>query len=190
MVGDFESVLVSRERIAERVRAIGRELAADLIRDLRAEGHDPDESGHVVMLPILTGSLVFVADLIREMPMKLSIEMTTVTSYPGKSMESQGAELRGELPEDLSGRHVVIVDDILDSGRTLKLVRHEIEKRNPASVRACMLLHKIVEGRPCEASAEYVGFEIPDEFVVGYGLDYDGLYRNHPEIVTLRRDAL
>ena len=186
---DFDKVLISRERIAERVREIGRKLAADLMRDLRAAGHDPDESGNVVLVPVLTGALVFVADLIRELPLKLSLEMVAVSSYPGTSTRSKGAKLAGELPPDLSGKHVVVVDDILDSGGTMRLVSDLIRAKSPASLRTCVLLHKKIPGFTPEVLADYAGFEIPDEFVVGYGLDYDGLYRNHPEIVTLKKEA-
>jgi len=187
---DFDKVLIGREQIAERVREMGRKLAADLIQDLRAEGHDPDEAGHIVMIPVLTGAMIFVADLVRELPMKLSMNVVAVSSYPGASTSSQGASLASELPKDLAGKHVVIVDDILDSGQTAALVKKLVAEQGAASVRVCVLLRKQVEGRPPVIEADYSGFDIPDEFVVGYGLDYDGLYRNHPEIVTLSPDAI
>ncbi|MEM9066741.1 MAG: phosphoribosyltransferase family protein [Planctomycetota bacterium] len=190
MRNDFDQILIDRDRIAARVREIGRDLAADLIRALRAEGHDPDQAGHVVLVPVMTGALVFVADLIRELPMKLSLGVVAVTSYPGTATKTQGAKLASELPDNLTGRHVVVVDDILDSGETAALVKRLIEQKGAASVRVCVLLRKNVEGRPPVIEADYAGFEIPDEFVVGYGLDYNGLYRNHPEIVTLKPEAI
>lgn len=178
-------VLIDRERIAVRVREMGRQLAADLEAELRAEGHDPlAHPDRVVLVPIMTGAVVFVADLIREMPVLLSIRMVTVSSYPGQTTRSKGAALRGALPNDLAGRHVVIVDDILDSGQTLDMVRSLVMEQDPASVRICVLLRKDVP-RIAEIDADYVGFDIPDEFVVGYGLDYNGFYRNLPEIVCL-----
>jgi len=187
---DFDKVLIGREQIAERVREMGRKLAADLIQDLRAEGHDPDEAGHIVMIPVLTGAMIFVADLVRELPMKLSMNVVAVSSYPGASTSSQGASLASELPKDLAGKHVVIVDDILDSGQTAALVKKLVAEQGAASVRVCVLLRKQVEGRPPVIEADYSGFDIPDEFVVGYGLDYDDQYRNLPEICTLRPEVV
>ncbi|MEM1329220.1 MAG: hypoxanthine phosphoribosyltransferase [Planctomycetota bacterium] len=190
MQGDIERVLIPRERIAARVAEMGEQIAEDLRRAVEAEGHDAAERGHVVMLPVLTGALIFTSDLIRNMPLKLSLGMVAVSSYPGKSMESKGASLRSELPKDLSGKHVVVVDDILDTGNTLKLVRDVVAEQSPASVRVCTLLTKRIEGYTAPIEADYSGFDIPDEFVVGYGLDYDGLYRNLPDIAVLRREAL
>jgi hypoxanthine phosphoribosyltransferase len=127
------------------------------------------------------------------MPLKLSLGLVAVSSYPGKSLASKGAVIQSELPADLAGTHVVVVDDILDSGQTLELVRRIIAAQKPASIRACVLLRKDVRRlatTPDKQLAEYVGFDIPDEFVVGYGLDYNGFYRNYPEIAALKKDAL
>lgn len=169
-------VLVDREKIAARVREMGRQIARDL------EGAADDQ---VVLIPIMTGALVFAADLIRELPVKLSLRLVAVSSYPGASMASKGAKLAGEIPPDLAGKHVLVVDDILDSGQTLALVRSLIEQQRPASVRICVLIRKPESARVRPVSVEYVGFEIPDEFVVGYGLDFDGFYRNLPHIAAL-----
>ncbi|HHN78399.1 MAG TPA: hypoxanthine phosphoribosyltransferase [Phycisphaerales bacterium] len=187
MFHDIERVLIGRDEIAERVGEIAERLAADLKRELEAEGSSEREH-RVVLVPIMTGSIVFVADLIRRLPMKLSMGLVTVSSYAGETMESKGAHLRGELPEGLEGKHVVLVDDILDSGNTLYLVRSLVQERSPASVRVVVLLDK-KERRVMPIEADYAGFEIPDEFVVGYGLDYNGYYRNLPDIATLNPDA-
>jgi hypoxanthine phosphoribosyltransferase len=187
---DIAKVLIGSEQIAARVRELGQRIAADLEGELRKAGHPADGEGKVVIMPILTGSIFFVADLVRHMPLKISMRMVTVSSYPGQSTESKGARLRGELPGDLSGKHVLIIDDILDSGQTLGLVRDLVEDQGAASVRVAVLLKKPTSRRVREVSAEYVGFEIPDEFVVGYGLDYDGYYRNLPSIATLTPDAI
>lgn len=179
--------LIDRERIRARVAEMGRALAADLTRELLQEGNGQDALNHadrIVMLPVLTGAVVFVADLIREMPMRLSMRVVTVSSYPGASTQSKGAMLRGALPSDLRGRHVVVVDDILDTGQTLGLLRDLILEQKPASLRIAVLLSKLVP-RKVEVKVDYSGFDIPDEFVVGYGLDYDGFYRNLPDIVVL-----
>ncbi|QKK09386.1 MAG: hypoxanthine phosphoribosyltransferase [Planctomycetota bacterium] len=187
---EIERTLISRERIAQRVH----ELAARLCDDLRAQkGGVESAAGQVVMVPIMSGAMIFASDLVREMPLKLGLGLVAVSSYPGKSLASKGAVIQSELPADLAGKHVVIVDDILDSGQTIELVRKIIGEQKPASIRACVLLRKDVPRTattPDEQLAEYVGFDIPDEFVVGYGLDYNGYYRNYPEIATLRKDAL
>ncbi len=180
-------ILIDRTRIAARVREMGRQLSADLEAELKREGNDTgNHPDRIVMMPILTGAIVFTADLIREMPMRLSMRVVTVSSYPGASIVSKGAALRGAIPNDLGGRHIVVIDDIHDSGHTLALVRELVLEQNPASLRICVLLEKKVK-RAAEVHANYVGFEIPDEFVVGYGLDFDGYYRNLPEIGVLRQ---
>lgn len=186
---EIDRVLIPREEIGERVSELGGALSEQLAGELRAEGDDHlSHADRVVMVPILTGAMVFAADLIREMPLRLSMRLVAVSSYPGQSTESKGAALRSALPDDLAGRHVVLVDDILDSGQTLDMVRGLVEEQGPSSVRTCVLLKKLVP-RAVEVPCELFGFEIPDEFVVGYGLDFDGYYRNLPDIVALRPDA-
>jgi len=185
MVRGLGKVLIDRERIAQRVRELGVQLAKELEADLRRTGSDPqNHHDQIVLLPILSGAIVFTADLIREMPLRMSMRMVTVTSYPGQTTTSRGAAFRGALPQDLGGRHVVIIDDILDSGQTLALVKQLVLEQNPASLRLCVFLDKRTK-RKEEVTVNLVGFEIPDEFVVGYGLDYDGYYRNLPEIRVL-----
>lgn len=183
MFPEIDRVLIDHERIGARVRELGRAISRDLLEDIGRSGNE-----QIVLVPILTGSIVFVADLIRNMPLKLSLGVVAVSSYPGRSMQSKGAAIRGEIPPDLGGKHVLIVDDILDSGRTLALVRRTIAEQRPASLRLCVLLRKLIP-RSEEVEAEYVGFDIPDEFVVGYGLDYDGYYRNYPGVAVLKREA-
>lgn len=189
MFFEIDQVLISRERIAARVRELAGQLAADLARQLRQEQAGPGVEGRVVLVPIMTGAMIFTADLIREMPIKLALGLVAVSSYPGESITSKGAHLASELPRDLAGKHVVIIDDILDSGQTLHLIRKGIIEQQAASVRICVLLNKQVP-RVVEVTPDYVGFDIPDAFVVGYGLDYDGYYRNYPEIATLKPLAL
>jgi hypoxanthine phosphoribosyltransferase len=187
---EVDRVLIDRDAIADRVGELGEALSAELARRLEREGHDAlSHADQVVLVPILTGAMVFAADLIRRMPLRLSMRLVTVSSYPGQTTESKGAALRGALPPDLSEKHVVIIDDILDTGRTLSLVRGLVEEQSPRSVRTVVLLDK-PERRTHDTPAEHVGFTIPDEFVVGYGLDYDGFYRNLPDIVALRMDEL
>jgi hypoxanthine phosphoribosyltransferase len=184
---DIEKVLISREDIAARVRVLASEISADLSRELAATPVG-ERDGKIIFVPVLTGSIIFLADLIRELPLKLSLGLVAVSSYPGKSMESKGVSLRSELPANLTGKHVVIVDDILDSGQTLDVLRKLVMEQRPASVRLCVLLRKPGKAK-IDLKPQYVGFDIPDEFVVGYGLDYDGFYRNYPEIATLKVEA-
>jgi hypoxanthine phosphoribosyltransferase len=167
-------VLIDEPRIASRVRAMGEEIARDLAAGAGA-------GGRVVLIPVMTGSIVFVADLIRCMPVRLRLGVVTVSSYAGAATQSAGASLRGQMPRDLAGTHVLVIDDILDSGQTLALVQSLIAEQGPASLRTCVLLRK-ARPRKVEPPVDYVGFDIADEFVVGYGLDHDGLYRNLPWI--------
>jgi len=178
-------VLIDRKDIATRIAELGNEIARDLVVDLQTEGLGADASDRVVLLPVLTGAIIFTADLVRHMPLNLSMRMVTVSSYPGASKMSKGAKLRSELPTDLTGRHVLVIDDILDTGQTLGLLHDMISEQNPASIRICVLLDKQGVERKHEVKADYVGFQIPDAFVVGCGLDHDGLYRNLPDIVAL-----
>ncbi len=187
MIRDIEKILISRERIAERVDEIAAAMSRDFAREM-AGLSEREQEGQIVLIPVLTGSIVFVADLIRRLPIKLSLGLVAVSSYPGKSMESKGVIMRSELPKNLAGKHVVIVDDILDSGQTLHLIKRLVEEQRPASIRLCVLLRKPGKAT-VKVDADYVGFDIPDEFVVGYGLDYDGFYRNYPEVATLRSEA-
>lgn len=182
MHNDIKHILLDRNRIAARVKELGRQIATDLEK---LADHPTD----IVLVPILTGSIVFVADLIRHLPLKLRIGVISVSSYPGKSRTSRGVSIRSTLPPSLKGRHVLIIDDILDSGQTIDMVREIIREQQPVTVWTCVLLRK---DRPdaMKVPVEYIGFDIPDEFVVGYGLDYDDYYRNLPDIVTLRKEAL
>jgi len=176
-------ILIDRDRIAARVAELGAVIAADLLASA-------GPGGRVVLVPILTGSIVFVADLIRRLPLKLSLGVVAVSSYPGAAIRSQpgGAAIRGDVPTDLGGKHVLIVDDILDSGRTLGLMRRLIDAQRPASLRVCVLLRKNCP-RVEEVAVDYAGFDIPDVFVVGYGLDFDGFHRNLPDIIELPTPA-
>ncbi len=184
MQQDIQRVLISRDQIADRVRQVARQITADLGGDVPGAPGAPG----VTLVPILTGSIIFVADLIRLLPLKMTIRLVSVSSYRGATTVSKGLLIRDELtslPESLDGAHVLVIDDILDSGHTLDLVTSLLMEKNPAAIKTCVLLRK---QRPEAMSVpvDYVCFDIPDEFVVGYGLDYNDHYRNLPDIVTLR----
>jgi hypoxanthine phosphoribosyltransferase len=186
MQSDIDRVLISQEQIARRVQ----ELADQITRDHIEPAGDPGESGpEVTIVPVLTGAMIFCADLIRRIPIAMKIGLMTVSSYPGKSLSTQGSQLLHNQLGDVHGRHVLLVDDILDSGGTIRLIVPLIREMGVASVRTCVLLRK---DRPAARAThvDYWGFEIPDEFVVGYGLDYNNYYRNLPDIVTLKPHAI
>jgi hypoxanthine phosphoribosyltransferase len=178
---DIDRILIDRRRIAQRIAELGAEIRHDL--------DDLDDDSEIMLVPILTGSIIFVADLIRHLPHKIRIGVVTASSYPGATTQSKGAQLAGALPADLEGKHVLIIDDILDSGSTIRLIRQEISKRRPKSLRTCVLLRKTISSA-LETPCEYIGFDIPDEFVVGCGLDYNNYYRNLPDICVLKKEAL
>lgn len=183
MRGDIDRILISRERIDARVR----ELAGMITDDLPAAGRA--EAPGITIVPVLTGAMIFCADLIRQIPVALRIGLLGVSSYPGRSVRAEAPRVIGEQLGDLTGRHVLLVDDVLDSGGTVRLVSGLLKESGAASVRSCVLLRK---DRPSARAVpvDYVGFDIPDEFVVGYGLDFDNYYRNLPDIVTLRADVI
>ncbi len=181
----IDRVLIDRQTIARRVG----ELADQIARDCQADAPpDSPEAPPLTIVPIMVGSVIFLADLIRHLPLMMRLKLIGVSSYPGKATTSQGVKITSDLPEDFGGAQVLIVDDILDSGRTITAVREQIAGRNAAGVKVCVLLHKQLP-EAADVTAEYIGFEIPNEFVVGYGLDYDGYFRNLPEICTLREEA-
>lgn len=181
----IERVLIDRRAIAGRVE----EMAGQIAADFRAHAASNGEPPALVLVPIMTGSIIFLADLIRELPLMLRLNVISVNSYTGKATVGGELTISGNLPEDMSGAHVLIVDDILDSGRTLTAIRGMIAQRGVASVGTCVLLRKRIPSAMA-TPAEYVGFDIEDRFVVGYGLDYDGYYRNLPDVVTLKQEAM
>ena len=182
MRSDIDRVLIPHERIAERVAELARQVTAD---------HSPPRvaSGEVTIVPIMTGAMIFCGDLIRQIPIAMKIGLMAVSSYPGTSLSTKGSQLLGERIGDVTGRHVLVLDDILDSGGTIRAVVARLRQMGAASVKSCVLLRK---DRPSarDVEVDYIGFEIPDEFVVGYGLDYNDYYRNLPDIVTLKPHAI
>ncbi len=178
MRDDVERILFHEQTILSRLD----ELAAQITSDY--EGKD------LTVVAVLNGSLIFMADLLRRIPLPLEVDCLSVSSYRGGT-ESTGSVTfdQTSLP-DIDGRHVLILDDILDSGRTLHAICEKLRSaRSPASVRVCVLLSKN-KPRAEAANADYVGFEIEDEFVIGYGLDYAERYRNLPFVGVLHPAAI
>lgn len=173
ILNDIEKTLVTEAELDEKVQELADKIAADY-RDKNP-----------VFLGILKGSFVFMADLMRKINIYCDIDFMAVSSYGAKSTTSGAVKINKDLSQDIEGRHVVIIEDILDSGVTLSYLKNYLMNRNPASISICTLLDKPAR-RKADIKADYFGFDIPDEFVVGYGLDYAERYRNLPFIGVLK----
>jgi len=177
MRGDLAKVLFDEPAIHRRLD----DMAAQISNDYRDR--------ELTVIAVLHGSLMFVADLLRRIPLPLKLDCLSVASYHGKAQSSGDVVFKQITLPDVGGRDILVLDDILDSGFTLAAVRETLETARPHSIRICVLLSKKKQ-RVREVDADYVGFEIEDEFVVGYGLDFRERYRNLPYIGVLRRELL
>jgi hypoxanthine phosphoribosyltransferase len=165
-------VLFSRERIRERVAELGRQIDRDYA------------GGRIVLVGVLKGAAIFLADLARSISVDNTFDFVAVSSY-GKEQQSSGAvKLIKDLDEPVNGKHVIVVEDILDTGLTLNFIRRLLEQHQPKSLRIAALLDK-PSRRVEKIEADYVGFTIPNEFVIGYGMDYAEQYRNLPDIYRM-----
>ncbi|ADU01301.1 MULTISPECIES: hypoxanthine phosphoribosyltransferase [Mycolicibacterium] len=174
--GDIKSVLLSEDQI----RAKTAELAA-----LIADDYQDRESGQdLLLITVLKGAVMFVTDLARAIPLPTQLEFMAVSSYGSSTSSSGVVRILKDLDRDINGRDVLIVEDIIDSGLTLSWLLRNLATRGPKSLRVCTLLRK-PEAVRAELDVEYIGFDIPNEFVVGYGLDYAERYRDLPYIGTL-----
>ena len=175
MTQDIERILLTRDEIEAKVSEIGRRITEDF-RD-----RDP------IFVGVLKGCFIFMADLMRHVDIKCSMDFMAVSSYSGTS--STGAvKINKDLSQDIEGRHVIIVEDILDSGVTLSYLKRYLMGRKPASINIVTLLDKPAR-RKADVYADYSCFEVPDAFVVGYGLDYNEHYRNLPYIGVLKPEV-
>jgi hypoxanthine phosphoribosyltransferase len=170
---DLEAVLVTEAAIKRRLKKLGADIA-------QAYGDE-----EITVIAIINGAILFTADLLRVIPNPIRLDCVRISSYRNQTRPSGRPQLLHGLQLDVTNRHVLLIDDILDTGKTLSSVVDLIRKQNPASLRTCVLLDK--QGRrEVEFSADFVGFEIPDRFVVGYGLDFAERYRNLPCIGILK----
>lgn len=176
---DIARILLHESQIQARIREMAREIAA----------HYQPADPALTLVPILSGSIIFLADLIRQLPLKMKLALVHISAYPGTATTAQQPKTLLEPTGDIRGRHVLLVDDILDSGRTIRRVRELLQRLDPASVRTAVLLRKPAKA-PTDIQADFVGFDIEDEFVVGYGLDFDDHYRNYPHIGVLRAELM
>ncbi|MBP3540059.1 MAG: hypoxanthine phosphoribosyltransferase [Oscillospiraceae bacterium] len=175
MEKDIERVLISQIELEKAVQEIGAKISADYA------GEEP------VFVGVLKGSFIFMADLMRHVTVNCNMDFMAVSSYSGTT--STGAvKINKDLNEDIEGKHVIIVEDILDSGVTLNYLKGYLEGRNPASIKICTLMDKPAR-RKAPVYADYSCFEVPDAFVVGYGLDYNERYRNLPYIGVLKPEV-
>lgn len=169
---DAERVLITKDRIEQRVEAVAQQISRDY------------QHKNPVFICVLKGAVVFFSDLIKRLDIRMEAEFMTASSYRGTQSTGK-VDITKALDCDIKGRHIVIVEDIIDSGLTVKRIMQELEDKGAASIKLCVLLDK-PECRKTQVKADYVGFEIPNVFVIGYGLDYEQQYRNMADICVLK----
>lgn len=170
--GHTVQVLISEQELQQRVEQLGVEISKEY------DGKDP------IFICVLKGAFMFMTDLVRFLDFPLSIDFLRVSSYGNQFVTSGEVKMELDLAASIANRHVVLVEDIVDTGLTLDYLKKNLLTRNPASLRVCALLHKPTNNIKI-STVEYVGFTIPSDFVVGYGLDYQGYYRNLPYIAKI-----
>ena len=176
MKEDVLRVLLSEDEIREKVRELGGKITADY------------KNSNLMLVTVLKGAVVFLADLMRQIDVPAEIDFMVVSSY-GSGVKSSGVvKIVKDLDVPLAGKDILIVEDILDSGLTLSFIKELLESRGPRSIRIATLLDK-PSRRKVDLQADYIGFSVPDEFVIGYGLDYDEKYRNLPYIGILKPEV-
>lgn len=174
MYDDVERILVSRQEIEQMVKRLGDRISKDYA------------GKELVVLCVLKGGFVFMADLIREITVPLELDFIAVSSYGASTKSSGVVQLVKDSDIVITGKHVLIVEDIVDSGLTLSYLKNLLQTRGPLSIKICTAFDK-PERRKVDLHADYYGITIPDEYVVGYGLDYDSRMRNIPELCVLKR---
>lgn len=173
---DLERVLFDEEALKAKVAELGAALTEDY-RDKKP-----------LMVGILNGAMVFYADLIRQLKVPMETDFMRLSSYGSSSVSSENVQIKKDLDTDIKGRHIVVVEDIIDSGNTMLYLMNRLKDRGAASVKLCALFSK-PSRRKVEVKIDYLGWEIPDEFIVGYGLDFAERYRNLPMVGVLKREV-
>ena len=176
MLQDIERILISEEELQARIKELGQQLAADY------QDKEP------IFIGVLKGVVNFFKDMVTATPIRCQYEFMATSSYGSGTSSTGNVRLLKDISTDIKGRHVIILEDILDSGLTLKFVKERLLSMGPASLKICTLLDK-PERRKVDIYADYIGFTVPNEFVVGYGLDYDEFYRNLPFIGVLKPEV-
>lgn len=176
--GDIASTLVTAEAISAKTTELAEQIGRDYADQCTGGGSD------LLLVGVLKGAVMFMTDLARALPLPVQLEFMAVSSYGSATSSSGVVRILKDLDRDITGRHVLIVEDIIDSGLTLSWLLKNLESRQPASLEVCTLLRK-PDAVKVDVTVRYVGFDIPNEFVVGYGLDYGERYRDLPFIGTL-----
>lgn len=176
MEQDIQEILYSQEYLSEIVREMGRKISEDY------------KGKNLLMVSVLKGSVVFMADLMRAVTIPCEIDFMSVSSYGSGTKTSGVVRILKDLDRELAGKDLLLVEDILDSGMTLSYIREMLQQRNPSSIRLCTLFDK-PERRTVDLQADYSGLRVPDAFIVGYGLDYDEKYRNLPYVGILKPEV-
>lgn len=167
-----ERILISQEEIEQRVQELGAEITADY------------QGNELLLLCILKGGIMFLADLSKHIDVPAAMDFIGISSYGNQTQSSGVVRITKDLEQSIEGKHVLIIEDIIDSGLTLSYLINNLSSRKPASIKICTLLNK-EENRQVDINVDYTGFNIPNQFVVGYGLDFQELYRNIPYIFVL-----
>lgn len=176
MMKDIKSVLIDKERLDARVAELGRQITEDY------QGRD------VVLVGILKGAMPFLCDLMRAIDLPVTLDTMCVSSYGSGTVSSGSVNIKKDLDKDIRGKAVIVVEDIIDTGITMAALVPLLKKRGAASVELAICLDK-KERRVQDVPVKYMGFEVPDEFIVGYGCDYAEKYRNLPEVCTLKSEV-
>lgn len=176
MMGDIEEILVSREQIKEMVAKLGKRISADY------------KGTELVLVGVLKGGFVFLADLMREITIPVDMDLIAVSSYGASTRSSGVVRIIKDMDLNVADKHVLIVEDLVDTGLTLSHLKDLFNTRGPKSVKICTAFDK-PSRRKVDIEIEYGGIVVPDKFIVGYGLDFDGKYRNLPEVCTLKREV-
>lgn len=172
----IESVLLSEEEIKKKVKELAKEISRDY------------PNGDLLFIGVLKGSVFFITDLMREMEVNVSVDFMAVSSYGSSSVSSGVVRILKDLDFDIEDKDVLIIEDIIDSGTTLKYLYEYLKSRSPKSLKICALLEKPAR-KKVDINADYLGFSIPDAFVVGYGLDYAEMYRQLPYLGILKENV-
>ena len=173
---DLESILITRDAIAAKVAELGRKISDDY------QGQD------LLAICVLRGAIIFTGDLLRQITVNVSLDSISVSSYGASTHTSGVVRFLKDLDESIEGRHILVIEDVIDTGLTLKYLTENLRSRGPKSLRICTLLDK-PSRRQVDIRPDYVGFQIPDQFVVGYGLDFAERYRNLPDVGVLKPEA-
>ncbi len=171
----MEEIIISEEKIQKRIRQLGEKITRDY------------EGKEVLAVCVLKGASIFMADLVRYIKVPLKFDFIAVSSYGDSTFSLGAVKILKDIDQDIAGKDVLLVEDIVDTGYTLTYLRRIFQARNPKSLKVCTLLSK-PSRRKVDVAVEYCGFEVPDKFVVGYGLDFRGYYRNYPYIFTLKEE--